>query len=254
MDRFAAYAGLYDLDYRDRDQDLLLFEQFANLCGSPILELGCGTGRVLVPLAHRGFRITGVDASQAMLDRAQASVTAAQIGDFVTLIQQDIRDLELGQEFQLVYAAANTFMEFLTTEDQLQVLTRIRQHLSPGGLLLLDLFYPNLGQLTEESGLVLHDWTRPHPDTGLPVTKFYCQVTDPALQLIHFTSFLDALDVDGLVHRTVFPYSLRYVSRAELELLLQRANLEIEAIYGSYDLDEFAADSERLIAVARMPA
>ncbi len=253
MDRFSGYAELYDLDYADRDEDLLMIEQFATRCGSPVLELGCGTGRVLVPLARRGFQVTGVDASQAMLERARQRAATEQVADSVTLVHQDMRGLDLDQRFNLAFAAANTFMDLPTADEQLAVLTYIRRHLNPGGLLLLDLFHPDLGELTERSGQVIHDWTRPHPDTGEPVTKFYSQVTDVAHQLIHFTFFVDALDVAGVVRRTIFSFSLRYLLRSELELMLRRAGYELEAVYGSYDLDGFAADSEKLIAVARRP-
>jgi SAM-dependent methyltransferase len=253
MDRFGNYAEFYDLEYNDRDEDLLMIEQFAARSDSPILEIGCGTGRVLLPLAHRGFQLTGVDASLAMLDRARARLAADGIGDLVTLVHQDIRRLELGQRFNMAFAAANTFMDLLTTADQQETLARICRHLNPGGLLLLDLIHPDLGRLSEGSGQLIHDWTKPHPDSGLPMTKFYSQVTDSARQLIHFTFFVDVLDGDGLVRRTVFPFSLRYLSPAELELLLRHAGLEVEALYGSYDLHEFDADSEKLIAVARRP-
>lgn len=251
MDRFSAYAELYDLEFEHRDDDLLMIEQFAARCGSPVLELGCGTGRVLVPLARRGFQVTGLDASPAMLERARRRIEAQGVGAHVSLVQQDMRELDLGQRFNFVFAAANTFMDLGSTDDQLAVLARVREHLLPGGLVLLDLFHPDLGRLVEGSGQVIHEWTRTDPDTGSPVIKFYSQRPELERQSIHFTYFVDRVESDGTVRRTVFAFPLRYLFRAELELLLRHAGLEVEAVYGSYDLDEFTSDSEKMIAVAR---
>ncbi len=253
MDRFSTYAELYDLEFGDRDDDLLMIEQFATRCGSPILELGCGTGRVLLPLARKGFQVTGVDNSPAMLERARRTVAAHDVAALVSLVRQDMRELDLNERFSLVFAAANTFMDLQSTVDQLAVLDRVRQHLIPGGLILLDLFHPDLGRLVEGSGQVIHEWTRTDPHTGDLVLKFYSQKPDLERQVIHFTYFLDRVAGDGSVRRTVFPFSLRYLFRAELELLLRHAGFEVEALYGSHDLDEFASDSEKLIAVARKP-
>ncbi len=71
-DRFDIYARFYDPDLGEWDDDVQMYEQYAARCGSPILELGCGTGRVLLPLARQGYRLTGIDASAKMLERARA--------------------------------------------------------------------------------------------------------------------------------------------------------------------------------------
>ena len=76
MDLYGAYAPFYDLDFGGSEDDVLMIEQFAARCDSPILELGCGTGRLLVPLARKGYDVTGVDVSEAMLGRAQRKVAA----------------------------------------------------------------------------------------------------------------------------------------------------------------------------------
>ena len=92
------------------------------------------------------------------------------------------------------------------------------------------------------------------PDTGNRLMRFGTQAVDLAAQTLHVTFIVDEVDAEGGVQRTVFPFSIRYLFRSELELLLRHAGFEIEAIYGSRDLDEFADDSDRLIAVARRPS
>lgn len=253
MDPFDVYARFYDLDYAEFDADLHLIEQFALRCGSPVLELGCGTGRLLIPLASNGYQVTGVDVSAAMLAVARHKVLASDLNSRVTLLRQDMRELDVGGRFNLAFAAINSFLHMMTAEDQIAALLRIRQHLNPGGVLLLDLFHPDPGRLLDSRGQVVLDKVLIDPDTGNRLMKFRTQIVDLDLQTLHTTLILDQVDAEGRVERTLFPFSLRYLARGELELLLHHAGFEIEAIYGSYDLDEFTGESDKMIAVARLP-
>ncbi len=253
MDPYNVYARFYDLDFGDLADDLLMIQQFAARCGSPILELACGTGRVLLPLAREGYRITGVDISPAMLEVARKKVASEGLTGHVTLVEQNMRELDLADRFQLVFISVNSFMHLLSTEDQLSALERIRDHLYPGGLLLLDLFNPDLGRLIDFRGQVVLEKVMTDPETGDRLMRFHADKVDLARQIISATYILDRVDSEGRVQRTLFPFSVRYLFRFELELLLRQAGFEIEAIYGSYDLDEFTGDSEKMIAVARRP-
>ena len=253
MDRYDIYARFYDLDFGEADADLFMYQQFASRCGSPILELGCGTGRVLLPLARQGYQITGVDLSLPMLEVARSKVAAEDLSGQVTLSRQDMRELELDDRFNMAFAAINSFMHLLSTGDQLAALARIRTHLNPGGLLILDLFNPDLSRLLEARGQVGLAKVITDPDTGHRLMRFHSDKVDLGEQTIHVTFVMDELDSEGNVQRTLFPFSIRYLFRFELELLLRHAGFEIEAIYGTYDLDEFDGDSPKMIAVARRP-
>jgi SAM-dependent methyltransferase len=252
-DPFAAYADFYDRDYAGVDDDLFMIRQFAARCGSPILELACGTGRVLQPLARDGYRLVGVDVSPAMLEIAQRRVTREGLEERVTLLEQDMRALNLDRSFALAIIALNSFCHLLSTDDQLAALAGVHQHLAPGGLLLLDLVNPDRGHLLDSRNQITLDKTWALPKSGRRVMKMYSHSVDLAEQIIHVTLLLDEIDGQGRVQRTVFPYDMRYLFRYELELLLRHAGFQVEAIYGSYDLDEFHAESERMIAVAQRP-
>lgn len=251
MDPFDLYARFYDLDYAGFDDDLPLVQQMAARCGSPILDLGCGSGRLLLPLAAAGFDIVGVDASGAMLEVARQKASAQGLGSRVTLVQQDMRELNLGCRCNLAFAAINSFMHMMTADDQLAALRRVRKHLAGDGVLLLDLFNPHPDRLLDCHGQVALDKVLTDPDTGQHWMKFITQKVDLAQQVVHTTLMLDQVSDVGHVQRTVFVYSLRYIHRAELELLLYRAGFYLEAIYGSYELDEFTGESDKMIAVAR---
>jgi SAM-dependent methyltransferase len=253
VEAFDLYARLYDLDYADFYDDLFMYQQFAARCGAPVLELGCGTGRLLVALAGDGYEVTGVDVSAPMLELARRKVIAQELEARVDLLQRDMRELELAGRFNLAFAAINSFMHMETADDQLATLNRIREHLNPGGLLVLDLFNPDPGRLLDAQGQVVLDKVLTDPETGQQVIKFRSQTADLGQQMLHMTLIVDAVDAEGNVRRHVYPFSLRYLFRGELELLLRHAGFEVEALYGSYDLDEFSGDSDKMIAVARAP-
>jgi SAM-dependent methyltransferase len=254
MASYDVFARFYDLCFGGMYDDLFMIQQFAERCGSPILELGCGTGRVLVPLARQGYQITGVDVSPGMLERAHRKVAAENLGDRVTLLEGDMRELDLGARFNLAFIAVNSFMHLLSTDDQLAALERIRHHLNPGGLFLLDLFNPDLARLLDMKGQMILDESVTDPDTGHPVMRFHVDKVDLGQQQIHAAFIIDEMDEKGQVRRVVFPYEVRYLFRYELELLLRQAGFKLEALYGSYDLDEYTGDSGKIIAVARRPA
>ena len=251
IDNFDLYARFYDPDLGDWGADQRMYQQFAARCDSPILELGCGTGRVLIPLARQGYRITGIDASAAMLEQARDKVAEEALVERVTLVEQEMGELDLEERFNLAFAALNSFAHLHTTDDQLAALARIQRHLNPGGLLVLDMFNPDMGRLLDTRGQVVLAKVITEPGTGQRTMRFDTEEVDLGRQIIHTTYIVDEIDDQGHVQRTLFRFSLRYVFRYELELLLRHAGFEVEAIYGSYDLDEFSGDSEKMIAVAR---
>jgi len=171
MGDFDVFARFYDADYGDFQDDLLLYRGFAERTGGPLLELACGTGRLLVPLAQAGCEITGVDISPALLAVARRKIEAAGLQQRVTLVEADMRDFRLSRHFRLAFVAINSFMHLLTTEDQLQALRCWREHLAPDGLLILDLFHPHPQSLLEADGRLVVDRQRKDPQTGAMVMR-----------------------------------------------------------------------------------
>lgn len=251
---FDLFARYYDLDHGDLREDLDFYLGFAQRIGSPLLDAGCGTGRVLLPLAGEGFAVTGLDVSAAMLAQAEARLAAVpRLGSRVQLVHADVRSFRLEQRFALAFMALNSFLLMTTVADQRAALGCLFAHLRPGGLLLLDLLNPFVGFLSMNEGHLVHEWTRQEGATGRTVMKFASHRSDFAAQLLHATFFYDEVDEEGTVRRTLAPFSLRYVSRTEIELLLTGAGYELEALYGNYDLSAYVHDSPKLLVVARRP-
>jgi SAM-dependent methyltransferase len=248
-DRFAPF---YDLEFADFADDLPLYRAFAAHTGGPILELGCGSGRALVPLARDGYAVTGVDLSPAMLALARAFVEREGAGELVTLHEDDIRTLAtLGDaQFGLVFSAINSFLHLETQEDQLATLAAVSRHMRPGGVFIADLFPPHPDILAEYDGRLIHAGTYRDSASGERIDKFSASALDSAEQRIETTFFYDRLRADGSVARTAASFALRYLARYECQLLLVRAGFSDITFYGSYDLEPFTAASERMIAVA----
>ncbi len=251
MADFDRFARFYDLDYEPFQDDVALYLGFADRTGGPLLELGCGTGRLLLPLARAGFSVTGVDMSPRMLEVAQAKVDAAGMDDQITLVQADMREVELPQQYRLAFIAINSFMHLTTPEDQLAALRTWRTLLLPGGLLVIDVDNPDPRHLLEADGRLDLQGRWFDPDTGATVLKHMSRTLDAARQLQHVLFIYDEVFPDGQMRRTLAPFQARYLYRYEGELLLDKAGFTPEQVYGSYDLDPYGSDSDRMIFVAR---
>ncbi len=242
---------LFDLDYGDFSDDLLFYENMARRCERPLLELGVGTGRVAAHLAREGSEVWGIDTSEAMLERARHKA-GAKTGKRLRLLSGDMRDFKLDQEFDLVFAGQGAFHHLLTPDDQLACLLCVARHLAPGGLFVCDLrpwWHPSWDE--GSSVPLLHDWTRALPSTGETVTKLRSIRSDRALQIQHETHIYDRLNRDGTVRRTTTTVDLRFTTRYEMEVLLTTAGLELDQLYGDFDLSPFDETSPLFITVAR---
>jgi SAM-dependent methyltransferase len=250
MSAFDTFARFYDADYGAIDDDVPFYRELARRAGGRVLEAMCGTGRLLQPLAQAGLRVSGVDVSAALLARARERLAAAGAIDRAELMEADIRERAPRGPFGLAIVAINSFMHLSTVHDQLAALERIHAALAPGGLLALDLFNPDPRVLAEQNGALVLDKVFALDD-GARVQKFVAQQADLATQTTQVTFIYDEIDAQGHVRRAALPFTMRWLYRYELEHMLARAGFALEAVYGSYELDEYAAGSELMLTVAR---
>lgn len=250
---FDPFARFYDLDTEGLDTDLSFWIELARRTGGPVLEIGCGTGRVLLPLAKAGFTVVGVDVSPAMLAIAREKVKAHGLDRRIDLVECNALDLDLGRTFPLVFMALNSFGHFAEPGEPERALERMRAHLEPGGLLALDLTNPTPGAFGETTGLLIHEYTRSGPTPGWQTVKLRSQWQSFVAQRIDVNCIYDEVSASGEIRRTLAPFALRYFYPQELRLLFERAGLIVENIYGSYDLDPLDDDSDRLIPIGRNP-
>ena len=247
---FDRFARFYDEDYRHYDDDVDAIVHLALEMDGPVLELGCGTGRLLLPLAATGLPITGVDISPALLEQARLKLAKAAQGNKVTLVQGDLRELALDKrDFAFAFCTSNTLMHLADPADQLAALMAAAAHLRPGGLLLLDLFHPDLARLMEVQGLaeVADQWVR---EDGTEVIKWSVRTVDLAEQLQETIFIYEEIMPDGTVRRTRGPFTLRFLWRNEAELMLRLAGRQGETGWGDFEGTPYDNQSEHLVLLA----
>ncbi len=244
---YSLLARYYDLENAAFTEDLAFWLTLAEEAGGPVLELGCGTGRVLLPLARQGIAVTGVDNAQPMLDRLQAKLRAAPVHPAPTVLNADLATFAAAGPFALAIAPFNTFMHLLTLDAQLAVLANVRHHLAPGARLALDLTNPASAYASDDAGLHLE---RTFNDGETHIQQFSRLEIDRGAQLAHITWLYDAVGPDQVVRRTTAPLTLRYTFPAEMRLLLERTGFRLYAVYGDYGFGPYHGDAERMLVVA----
>ena len=248
---YETVARYYDAEVGDKRDDLMMYHMLAETVGGPVLDVGCGTGRVLLHLAASGIEAHGVDDSPQMLQRLQAHLDAdATLHSHITYEQADILSYTSDAEYGLICLSYNAMMHFHTLEAQIQLLEVLHPLLRDDGLLVIDL--PNAGETfaSPDSNALLYDRTFVEPETGHTVMVQSYSLLDRVEQLMHVEWFYDEIHTDGTVRRLIVPHVMRYLFFSELSLLLERCGFAIDAVYGDVDGSEFIDGSERMIVYA----
>lgn len=259
VDEYGAAAEYYDYvqAYVERP-DVTFWVDAARESGGPVLELGCGTGRVLLPTARAGVEITGLDLSQKMLGvlRQRLAAEAPETQARVRLVEGDMRHFDLGQTFALATIPFRPFQHLITVEDQIACLTSIRRHLRPDGRLILDLFNPAIAMLVDERR---SEEQPPEPEVIMPDgRRFYRTWRRVGIDLFEQAQQVEmyyyVTHPDGRRERAVHAFPMRWLYRFEAEHLLARCGFAVERVYADYDKTPYGSKYPgELIFVARRP-
>jgi len=228
---FGYFASLYDALSESYDWDLDVIVERALACPGPVLELGCGSGRVAIALARAGCAVVGVDHSPDMLAlcRRRIARESPEVAARIRLVRADMREIFLPERFGLVVLPANNISLLPTDADRQTVLRAAQRHLAPGGCFLFDsvVLDPDVlllqnGDLTAfpvssaaETQFVLaaHRW---YPQEQVQVMNFYVESVAP----------------DGTTHRklgwrtkTVIPEDVLLCELAQARLVVNRCVL-----------------------------
>jgi SAM-dependent methyltransferase len=249
---YDAYAEYYDYDH-DSLSELPFYLELARECGSPILELACGTGRLLAPLAEAGFEMVGIDLSEAMLAVCRRKVDEKGLAGRVYLARADMATFDLSrQDFSLAFVAFQSFMHLHTQADQLACLARAYRHLRPGGLFVVELFAPVFWMLARQPDTpfaVANEFELPNGHRVVRQNRFVRN--DVVHQVLYHELHYAEYDPSGrLVRECSVPHDVRYTFPYELQLLLERAGFQVVDIFGDYDRRPYDGTRD-IIAVAR---
>ncbi len=239
--------------YRDR-KDVAFYVDLCRAAAGEVLELGCGTGRVVIPAAEAGCIITGLDQSGFMLDRCRAKLLARapDVQKRVTLVEANMTNFTLDRSYGLATVPFRPLQHLVSVEEQLAFLTCVHRHLEPGGKLALDVFYPHLPTLTspvnseeieDTPEVTLADGRRMRRTYRLTAKHLAAQTND--VELIYYVQ-----DPAGTATRIVQAFPLRYFFRFELEHLLARAGFQVQDLFGSLDRSPFTDSSTEMIVIA----
>jgi len=258
LDEYAAIADLYDhvTVYRDRP-DIAFFVDAAVQAGGPVLEVGCGSGRVLVPTAQAGVEIVGLDLSAHMLGvcRQRLLREPPAVQEKATLAHANMRRFDLGRTFALATIPFRPFQHLLTVDDQLACLSCIRRHLVDDGVLIFDVFNPSLDSLANQPIGQEIDAGEPQftaPDGRQVTRSFTIVASDRFSQINDIELVYNVTHPDGRRERLVQAFRMRYLFRFEVEHLLARAGFVVEHLYAGYDRSEYGSTYPgELVFVAR---
>jgi len=249
------YAGLFSEFYdalHESAHEAPGYVALAREAGGRVLELGCGTGRLLLPLAREGIGITGLDDSRDMLDRCRAKLAAEEetVRDRVRLVEAGLADFDLEEDFGLVFLACNTVNHLLEPADAIACFRRAANHLRPGGLLVVDNSVPDFAAMAEADGVEeTSDYV--NPVTGLQLVCRFSARFDIPNQREWNVIELEERDGTAVTRRIRAETEMTWYSTRELSLLLAAAGLPPEGAYGSLRRDPLTAESREMIVVAR---
>ena len=262
MRRFWGYEDLevtaefYDITYDYiRRKDIDFFVEYSRRTSGRTLELGCGTGRILIPTAVAGCGITGLDISQHMLRKCQEKLDKqpTNIQERVRLIQGNMTNFSTEESYSLVTIPFRAFQHLISVEEQKACLSCIGKHLSTKGQLIIDIFHPypprlvpnpkytaeveELPETTLSDNRKLRRTSRMvalHREQQYNDIELICYVTHP----------------NGKTERLVQAFSFRYFYRYEVEHLLALCGFKVVELFGDFDRSGFSNDSPEMIFVA----
>jgi len=242
-------GALYDIFCERLDYGLEFYLGLAKAAGGPVLDVACGTGRIMLPCLKAGVDVEGLDLFPGMLTRLRQKASA--LGLSPRLHQCSMSSFRLARRFALIMIPFNTFVHNLTSEDQIATLQTCRDHLQPGGLLAFDTAFPGPGWIAAPNGTRALEMETPHPETGLPVRIWDTRTFDRVEQIQHSYNEIEILDASGTVVAThPSKTSIRWIYKSEMELLLRTAGFARWRILGGFDGRPLLHDTDAMIVKA----
>ncbi|PIE52659.1 hypothetical protein CSA37_05355 [Candidatus Fermentibacteria bacterium] len=239
-DYYKGFAECYHRHFEVNSRgDIRFYTELARQAGGKVLEIGCGTGRTLIPSARAGASVTGMDISENMLSycRKLLSEEAQEVQKRVELISGNMADFSMKDRYRLITTPFRPFQHLATVEEQLSALKCIREHLEDKGTFILDIFDPDMEILTdydraeefgEEPPFLLSD--------GTEVTVSYrTPSVDTVNQIAHCEMIFSKVFPDGTRRRDVQEFIMRYTFRWEAEHLLHRGGFRVVKVMGGYE-------------------
>jgi SAM-dependent methyltransferase len=242
-------GAFYDLLLGNLELGRDFYVGLAKAARGPVLDVACGTGRMLLPCLQAGVDAEGLDLFPPMLARLREK--AAALGLKPTLHSGDMAKFHLSRRYALIMIPFNAFPHNVTTEDQLASLRTCREHLLPGGMLVFDTAFPGQHWIGAPSGTRAFEGELKHPETGLPIRCWDTRTFDRVRQLQHSFNEIEFLDAAGKVVETrTSKTTLRWIYKGEMELLLRLSGFARWEILGGFDGRPLTQETDDMIVQA----
>ena len=253
-----ALARYYDQYFVGLAGEQDFYVQQALECDGAVLELGCGTGRILIPTANAGVEICGLECAPQMLAQLEQrkATLSATLARRIELIQADMRDFSLDRKFQLITIPYRTFQHVLDPADQEKVLHCVYEHLVDGGRLAFNIVDPQrlMGSYWQGNASALcHDTDFLDEASGHRVVVWYNRRFDPELQLMEQELIFEAVEKEGkVIERYHGLLTFRYTFQFEMQYLLELCGFKTEALYGDFFGGNFNGSGEQIWLVSKI--
>jgi SAM-dependent methyltransferase len=240
---------VYDLYYAWLTDDIPFYVARAQAARGPVLEAGCGTGRVLIPTLQAGVDIDGLDIHPGMVEKTRKK--AAALGLSPTIVVGDMRDFTMPRRYALITIPFRAFQHLLSTADQVAALRCIREHLEEGGALVFNVFFPSFEKLAQPDGEQTLEMEFPHPQSGLPVAMYATRTTDRPNQTLAIEREVVESDARGYAAKTHRDrFRMRWIWKPEMELLLGAAGFARWSVQGGFDGEPLDNDAKEMVWTA----
>ena len=248
---YSTIARFYDAENSDKTDDLVMYSQLARTASQGILDVGCGTGRILLHLARAGHEAHGIENDRAMLSRLERKLELSpQLRPRLSYHFGDATERRWTRDFSLILLSYNALMHFHELDEQVKLLRNLRGCLAADGALVIDLPNAALAFAAEDSDSLNLERSFLEPESGHLVMLQSVSYLDRARQLLDVEWIYDEIHGDGSLKRLIAPHRLRYFFLSELRLLLERCGFRLHSVQGDTKGAPYDAESERMIVHA----
>ena len=259
IDPYASIAEWYDLEHDRLSDDIecytsLISQRFGTR--AQVLEIGSGTGRTAAALAIAGYSVTGAEPSASMRARC-----AERLGQLPQTVARRVAvhegsasapNIPADRQFDIVLLGLNVIAHLTSHEARRHALQLAARHLTPHGVLLLDLDIQGMQRLRSMPGQMLWQGTWQRTSSDEMVTHLVVAAPGPDPHVFEVVHFYDVHAPGGNLRRWIARMDLAQLSKGEVSLLLEMTGFSVEAVYGTHALDDYDEHSPRAIFVARL--
>lgn len=240
------HAEFYDIMHTDLT-DLPFYLEQCQIANGPVLEIGSGTGRLLLPIRKNGIDITGIEPFEQMLKISLQKMRSESID--CPIIHSTAQEFSSEKKFDLAFIACNTFQHFITLDDQKAALNNIRRHLAKNGRLLIDLSVPDVEVMTASNGKT-EVFEFKHPSTGTLIKDQFTAKYDFINQVESDHIVLEEFDGDTCLRKATADVTMTFFFPRELILMVENCGFSLANTWKDYACNPFDSKANTIIVEA----